>query len=191
MLCEPLTVATVRSHIPTLSSNCLRVISPRSKAASQPACSINALCMENRFSFVRDSVYLPAKNALASLTNRSCDDMVNTDCSNAKSCPAHKALWILRNGYDLCDYDIPYVPSQGADASVAPLASLKDLFRMARSAAASFSAPSAYLVLHVTHPDPFCSATIELGVLELDAPVVVPDELFQVLPALSNRYRAS
>ena len=62
---------------------------------------------------------------------------------------------------------------------------------MARSAAASFSAPSAYLVLHVTHPDPFCSATIELGVLELNAPVVVPDELFQVLPALSNRYRAS
>ena len=74
---------------------------------------------------------------------------------------------------------------------MAPLASLKDLFRMARSAATSSSTLSAYLVLHVTHPDPFCSTTIELAALELAAPAVVPDKLFQVFPALSNCYMAS
>ena len=62
---------------------------------------------------------------------------------------------------------------------------------MVCSAAASLSTLSTYLVLKVTHPDPFCGATIELGALELGAPVVVPDELFQVLLALSDGYRIS
>ena len=69
------------------------------------------------------------------------------------------------------------------------LASLTDLSRMACSAVASLSTLSTYLVLQVTHLDPFCSATIDLGALELGGPVVVPNEFFQVLPALSDRYR--
>ena len=62
---------------------------------------------------------------------------------------------------------------------------------MACSAVAPLSTLSAYLVLQVTHPDPFCGATIDLGTLERGAPVVVPDELFQVLPALSDHCRTS
>jgi hypothetical protein len=134
VLGECLAVTGMRPHIPTLPSNCLRMRSPRSNTASQLACSINALRVEKRFSFVRDSAYLPLKNALASSTNRSCDDTVSTNDGDAKDCPAHEALWILRDGDDLCDFDASYASSQGAGASVAPLAALKDLFRMACSA---------------------------------------------------------
>jgi len=46
-----------------------------------------------------------------------------------KRSPAHEALWILRDGDDLCDFYIFHSSGQGADASVAPLAALEDLFR--------------------------------------------------------------
>ena len=74
---------------------------------------------------------------------------------------------------------------------MAPLAALKDLFELACSAAAAFSRLSAYLVLQVTHLDPFCCAGIGVNAFKLATPVVVPDELFQVLPAFPYCYRTS
>ena len=56
---------------------------------------------------------------------------------------------------------------------------------------ASLNTSSSYLVLQVTHFDPLRSATIDLGALELAAPVFPPVELFQVLPALPDRYWTS
>jgi len=55
----------------------------------------------------------------------------------------------------------------------------------------SLSTLSSYPVLQVTHLHPLGSAAIDFGALELAAPVVPPDELFQVLPALPDRYRTS
>jgi len=141
---------------------------------------------------VRDSAYLPLKNTLVSSINRSCDDKVSSDNDDAKDCSsAHESPWILRYGNDLCDFGISCASSQGAVAYKAPLAALKDLFRAAWSAIASLSTLNSYLVLQVTHLDPLRSAAIDLGALEFTAPVIPPDELFQVLPALPNHCRTS
>jgi hypothetical protein len=190
VLGECLSVTAIHPHILTLPSDSLRTRSPRSNAVSQSACSINALRVEKRLSFVRDSAYLPLNNTLASSTNRSCDDTVSSDNRDAIDYPAHEAPWILRDGNDLCDCDVFCAPSQGAVAYT-PLAALKDLFRIAWSAMDSLSTPSSYPVLQVTHPGPFRSAVIDLGALELAAPFFPPDELFQVLPALPDRCRTS
>ena len=71
---------------------------------------------------------------------------------------------------------------------MAPLAALKDLFTITWSAIAHLNTFSSYLVLQVTHFDPLSSAAIDLSALELAAPVFPPVELFQVLPALPDRY---
>jgi hypothetical protein len=146
------------------------------------------LRVEKRFSFVRDSAYLPLKNALASATNRSCDSTVSSPAT-PKSSPAYEALGILGDGDDLCNCGGFRVAGHGADASMAPVAALKDLFRVACSVTASLSTPGAYEIFEVTHPDPLCGAAVDLWAVELAAPVVVPDELFQVLLALPDRYR--
>ena len=53
----------------------------------------------------------------------------NISGRDAKGSPAHEALWILRDGDDLCDCYTFYASSQGADTFVASLAALKELFR--------------------------------------------------------------